>query len=132
MVRPFAAARPSGAFNFAFVSLALGTLGALAPSSTVHAQDRCAALKSVAITGLDVRVASAEAVAAGPPNAPPAPGGGPTAYTGPLPARCRVEGLIDPRKGVGGVDDTRVALDRRDVVIAQCIDGHVKLPLGSC
>ena len=104
MARPFAAARPSGAFNFAFVSLALGTLGALAPSSTAHAQDRCAALKSAAITGLDVRVASAEAVAAGPLNARPAPGGGPPAYTGPLPARCRVEGLIDPRKGVGGVD----------------------------
>jgi hypothetical protein len=103
MRRSFTAARPSGRFAFVSTSLALSALCALAASSTAHAQDRCAALKSVAITSFDVHVTSADTVAAGPLNAPTGPGG-PPAYTGSLPARCRVEGTIDPRKGVGGVD----------------------------
>jgi feruloyl esterase len=103
MPRSFAAARPSGKFAFVSTSLALSTLCAIAASATAQAQDRCAALKSVAITGLEVHVTGAETIAAGPLNAPQGPGG-PPGYTGPLPARCRVEGMIDPRKGVGGVD----------------------------
>ena len=75
---------------------------ALAVSTAAHAQDRCTTLKSAAITGLDVRVTSTESLAAGPPDAAPGPGA--PGYTGSLPARCRVEGVIDPRKGVGGVD----------------------------
>ena len=102
MPRSFCAARPSA--NLKLVStLALSALGALASSATAHAQDRCTALKSAAITGLDVRVTSAETVAAGPLSATPGPGG-PPGYAGSLPARCRVEGVIDPRKGVGVVD----------------------------
>jgi len=103
MSRSFAVARPSGKFALVSTSLAFSALCAIAASSTAQAQDRCAALKSVAITGLDVHVTGAETVAAGPLDVPTGPGG-PPAYTGSLPARCRVEGMIDPRKGVGGVD----------------------------
>jgi len=71
-------------------------------SSDASAQDACNALKSVALTGLTVEITGTEKIAAGPSPAQPGPGG--PGYAGSLPARCRVEGVIEKRKGVGGAD----------------------------
>ena len=54
------------------------------------------------LTGLkihDVEITKAELVAAGATIPPPYPG---AASIGPLPAHCRVDGVINRRKGVGG------------------------------
>jgi hypothetical protein len=78
------------------------TLGCAVFGTAGNAQDACAALKSVALTGLTVEITGTEKLAAG--NAPAPQGQGDPGYTGPLPARCHVEGVIEKRKGVGGAD----------------------------
>jgi hypothetical protein len=78
------------------------TLACAGLGTAAHAQDTCTALKSVALTGIAVEITGSEKLAAG--NSPPQPGASSPGYTGALPARCRVEGVIEKRKGVGGVD----------------------------
>ena len=78
------------------------TLACSAFGTAAHAQDACTALKSVALTGIAVEITGTEKLAAG--NSPPQPGASSPGYTGPLPAHCRVEGVIEKRKGAGGVD----------------------------
>jgi hypothetical protein len=62
-----------------------------------HAQDNCSALAKFLMPGAVVEITRAEMVAAG-----PAPGGrgGPAGPA--LPARCRVDGIIDRRTGTDG------------------------------
>jgi feruloyl esterase len=77
-------------------------LGAAALGGPSQAQDACGALRSVEITGLAVEITRSSRIAAGPSQLEPgAPG---PSYAGPLPERCLVEGVIEKRKGVGGVD----------------------------
>jgi feruloyl esterase len=82
--------------------LAFGFALCFSESGAARAEDACTALKSVAITGLKVEITAAETQPAG--SAPARPGPGGPGYGGPLPARCRVEGVIERRKGVGGVE----------------------------
>jgi hypothetical protein len=84
------------------VAAAVLVLGCTTAGTSAYAQDACAKLKSVAITGLAVEIMSTEKLAAGPAPAQPGPGG--PGYAGALPARCSVTGVIEKRKGVGGVD----------------------------
>ncbi|HLB31277.1 MAG TPA: DUF6351 family protein, partial [Gammaproteobacteria bacterium] len=59
----------------------------------------CAALKSLALPGTALEIASAKAIPEGiPPATPFAP-----PILSPLPAHCLVEGTLDKRTGVGGV-----------------------------
>ena len=84
---------------FAFGCAAL--CASMAP--TAHAQDAaaCAALRNVAIPGAAMEIISAGRVPAG--NAPAGrPGSG--SYAGPLPAHCRVDGVLERRRGAGGVE----------------------------
>lgn len=94
-----AARRIESLRTFAAGALALACVAA---GTTAHAQDACTALKSVAVTGLTVEITNTEKIAAGPTPAQPGPGG--PGYAGALPARCRVEGVIEKRKGIGGAD----------------------------
>ena len=86
------------------VHAALSTLtfACAAVGATAHAQDACKSLESISLTGVAVEITGTEKVAAGPSPAPPGPGG--PGYAGELPARCRVEGVIEKRQGVGGAD----------------------------
>ena len=59
--------------------------------------DRCAELKSLKLSA--VEITKAELVAAGTTIPPPYPG---APSIGPLPAHCRVDGIINQRKGVDG------------------------------
>ena len=65
-----------------------------------HAQDAgaCTAMRNVKLEGATLEITAAEHLPAG--NAP-APGPG---YQGPLPAHCRVEGVLERRRGVDGVE----------------------------
>ena len=82
---------------------ALAAFGALA-AAPAHAQDAaaCAALGSFKLAAFNLEITSAQNIAAGPVAAQPGPGG--PGYTGTLPARCQVDGVIDKRTGVGGVE----------------------------
>jgi len=72
-------------------------------SHPAWAQDAavCAALRAVTIPGAALEITATERVAAG--NAATGGPGGP-GYRGPLPAHCRVDGVLERRKGVGGVE----------------------------
>ena len=71
----------------------------LASVAAVSAQqpDRCPDLEQLKLSG--VEITKAELIAAG-TTVPPAYPGAPS--IGPLPAHCRVDGIINRRKGVGG------------------------------
>jgi hypothetical protein len=79
----------------------IGILVLVACSIAAPAQsklsNRCTALKSATLTG--VEVANSEAVPAGKTIAPPYPG---ASAIGPLPAHCRIDGTINRRKGSDG------------------------------
>jgi feruloyl esterase len=65
--------------------------------ATAQSSNSCSSLMGIKLEG--VEIAKAEAVAAGttvPPQYPGAPG------IGPLPAHCRVDGVINRRKGIDG------------------------------
>jgi Tannase and feruloyl esterase len=76
---------------------------ALCATARAGAQDAttCTALKSFALPGAALEITAAERVAAGPP--PAGPGGRP-AEARDLPAHCRVDGVLERRTGVGGVE----------------------------
>src|SRR6185437_15635872 len=67
--------------------------------ATAEAQqpDRCAELTGLKISGIEIT--KAEPIAAGKTIPPPYPG---APSIGPLPAHCRVDGIINQRKGVDG------------------------------
>ena len=81
----------------------IGTVVLAACSIAAQAQsassNRCAALKSATLTG--VEITTSELVPAGKTIPPAYPGASPV---GPLPAHCRVDGMINRRKGVDGVE----------------------------
>ncbi|HVY63350.1 MAG TPA: tannase/feruloyl esterase family alpha/beta hydrolase [Gammaproteobacteria bacterium] len=120
----------------------LATLGcALAGTcfgTTAHAQEAaaCAALRAVTLAGMALEITSAARVPAG--VATPAGGGAP-GYTGLLPAHCRVEGVIERRHGVGGVEyGIRFALALPDSWTGRFLfqgggglNGSVNPPLGA-
>src|SRR5579863_1832013 len=80
----------------------LGILVFVACSIAAHAQsessNRCIALKSATLAG--VEITNSETVPAGKTIAPAYPG---AALIGPLPAHCRIDGVINRREGVDGV-----------------------------
>jgi feruloyl esterase len=73
--------------------------GSIAAQAQSASSNRCADLKNAALSG--VEITNAEAVAAGKTIPPPFPG---ASAIGPLPAHCRVDGMINRRKGVDGVE----------------------------
>ena len=81
----------------------IGILVLVACSIAAQAQskssDRCSALKSVTLTG--VEITNAEPVPAGKTIAPAYPG---ASAVGPLPAHCRVDGMINRRKGADAME----------------------------
>jgi feruloyl esterase len=62
-----------------------------------HAEDRCSNLATVKLDGIEIT--RAESVAAGFTIPPPYPG---ASAIGPFPAHCRVDGVINRRKGMDG------------------------------
>jgi feruloyl esterase len=80
-------------------ALATCVLGGLALAQVSRAAPQCAALEALAIPGHTVVIREAREIPAGPlPSNPDAP---PT-QAQPLPAHCRVDGIIDPRTGRDG------------------------------
>src|SRR5581483_3102344 len=81
----------------------IGAVVLVACSIAAQAQsapsNRCAALKTETLTGIEIT--TSELVPAGKTIAPAYPGG---SAVGPLPAHCRVDGMINRRKGVDGVE----------------------------
>jgi len=81
----------------------IGILVLLACSIAAQTQSeptyRCAGLKRATLAG--VEITSSEPVAAGKTIAPAYPG---ASAVGPLPAHCRVDGMINRRKGTDGVE----------------------------
>jgi hypothetical protein len=73
--------------------------GAFSGGARAQNAAACTAMRGVTVEGAALEVTAATRVAAG--NAAAGPGGG---YTGPLPAHCRVEGVIERRRGVDGVE----------------------------
>ena len=76
----------------------LVAIPALSPAAA--AADACAALLAHKVLGANVLIQKAEVLPAG--MSPPAPTGGPPELPLMLPARCRVEGVIDQRTGQDG------------------------------
>jgi hypothetical protein len=75
--------------------------GLLAPAVYAQNPAACRELTKLEIPGVKLEIAKAEPVAATAGTQAPAQRG-PTGYSGPLPAHCRVDGTIDPRIGVDG------------------------------
>ena len=75
------------------VAMATGT----ATAAIAQSQSSCAALAGLKLDG--VEITKAELVPPGTSVPPPYPG---APSIGPLPAHCRVDGVINRRKGVGG------------------------------
>jgi len=86
-----------------FIGTGGAVLAACAGAPAI-AQDAgaCAAMRAVTIAGAALEITAAERVPAG--NAPAGGGPGGPGYSGPLPAHCRVDGVLERRKGVGGVE----------------------------
>jgi len=97
---PVRRARIAGSLRLA----ATGAVMLAACATPARAQDAaaCAAMRGVTIPGAALEITAAERVPAG--NAPAGGGPGGPGYTGPLPAHCRVDGVLERRKGVGGVE----------------------------
>ena len=128
---------PSGvgaAFKACGLTAALWGAFAAAPAS---AQDpaACAALQSLKLPSTALEITSAQYVAAGPGPAgtPGRPG-----FAGTLPAHCRVDGVLERRTGVNGVEyGIRFALALPDGWTGQFLfqgggglNGNVAPPLG--
>ncbi len=81
----------------------IGMIVLVACSIAAHAQsessNRCVDLKSSALTG--VEITDSEPVPVGKTIAPAYPG---ASAVGPLPAHCRIDGMINRRKGADGVE----------------------------
>ena len=71
----------------------------LAAQARSESSNRCVALKTATLTGIEITIS--EPVAAGKTIAPAYPG---ASAVGPLPAHCRVDGVINRRKGADGVE----------------------------
>ena len=107
-------------------------------AAPARAQDAaaCAALRTVTLPGAALEITAAERVPAG--NAPAGGPGGPS-YAGPLPAHCRIDGVLERRKGVGGVEyGIRFALALPDTWTGRFLfqgggglNGAVNPPLGA-
>jgi feruloyl esterase len=84
-----------GAFTAALLLLSAG-LPALAQDAAA-----CSALQAFTLPGTALEITSAARVPAGPgpAGAPGRPG-----FAGTLPAHCRVDGVLERRTGVGGVE----------------------------
>jgi feruloyl esterase len=115
-----------------------GALIGLGAGGTAAAQsaESCVALRSFAMPSAGLQVTSAEHVAAGP--APAGPPGRP-GFTGELPSHCRVEGILERRMGVAGVEyGIRFALALPDQWTGRFLfqgggglNGSVNAPLGA-
>jgi feruloyl esterase len=81
----------------AVTGLSAGVL--LAQGTAAPPEARCTGLTQFRVPGLAVEITKAERVPAGPP---PADVVRYTGFTGEVPARCRVDGMINRRKGVDG------------------------------
>jgi feruloyl esterase len=86
------------------LTIAVAALLATPPSGSVWAQsaDACGALKSFTLPSAALEITSAQHVAAGPvpQTGPP----GQPGFAGNLPAHCRVDGILERRTGVNGVE----------------------------
>ncbi len=95
----------------------------------------CSALKSFALPGASLEITSATRVPAGPG---PAAAPGRPGFAGEIPAHCRVDGILERRTGVGGVEyGIRFALALPDDWAGQFLfqgggglNGTVAPPLG--
>jgi feruloyl esterase len=100
--RRISASRARRVFGWSLIATSTALLGTVV-SSPALAQDAaaCAALKSVSLPGAALEISSAAHVAAGPatPGAPGRPG-----FGGTLPAHCRVDGILERRIGIGGIE----------------------------
>jgi tannase/feruloyl esterase len=113
------------------------TAAAAAAQTPAHAQDSCAALADFSLPTVALEITSTERLAAGAAPQQPRPGG--PGYSGTLPARCQVEGVIDKRIGAGEVEygiNFALALpeDWNGRFLFQGgggLNGSVQLPLGS-
>ena len=81
------------------LSLLLAALQCAPLAAQSHSADPCAALSGLKIGGTEITKAAL--VPAGTAVPPPYPG---APSIGPLPAHCRVDGIINRRKGVDGVE----------------------------
>lgn len=81
--------------SFCLLLLALGNAAYLRAQS-----NSCPSLTSLKIESVEISTASSIAAGSKLPTGPM----GPPSYTGPLPAYCRVDGVIHRRKGVDGVE----------------------------
>jgi len=91
--------RHAPAFRFATALAWLAALSVSAHGQGAPGPGACSDLLSFQLPGTVLEITRVESLPAG---APPAAGGPPGAPAMPLPAHCRVEGVIDRREGVGG------------------------------
>jgi feruloyl esterase len=94
--------RPAGINKLRAHTAALAVCAALCAPRAAVALDAaaCTALQSFERPGSALEITAATTVPAGP--APAGPPG--RAYSGPLPAHCRVDGILERRTGVDGVE----------------------------
>ncbi len=110
--------------------------GAAASLATAQGADACATLRSFEWQGTALEITSAQHVPAGP--APQAGPPGRPGFGGNLPAHCRVDGILERRTGVNGVEyGIRFALALPDVWTGRFLfqgggglNGNVAPPLG--
>src|SRR5262245_7505449 len=84
----------------ASISVMAFALPAAAQSSAGQSEAACAALTALTIPGLDLKITKAEWFAAGAPVPPPAPNAPAPDFK--LPAFCRLDGVLDARRGADG------------------------------
>jgi hypothetical protein len=117
------------------LAIALLCAGIDGPALAQNAAD-CAALRSLALPGAKLEITGTQHVAAGPAAAPPQ---GRPGFTGNLPAYCRVDGVLERRTGVNGVEyGIRFALALPDDWTGRFLfqgggglNGSVQFPLGA-
>ncbi|MBI2994539.1 MAG: tannase/feruloyl esterase family alpha/beta hydrolase [Gammaproteobacteria bacterium] len=83
----------------ATAAVLLVILGAAGVASAEE-NTKCTALTAFSLTGVALEIGKADHMPAGNVTATP----GRPGYSGPLPAHCRVEGVIDRRTGVAGIE----------------------------
>ena len=81
------------------IGLTFAISALLGTPARAQTSNKCAEMAGLKVPGMNVEIKKAESIPAGPAPALAFPG---PPITSPLPAYCRIDGTIDPRRGAGG------------------------------
>src|SRR5688572_22089093 len=96
------ARRPFAPFAHGVIAATTLVAGGTAGVAAAQSPDACASLRSFELPSAALEITSAQHVAAGP--APQTGPPGQPGFAANLPAHCRVDGMLERRTGVNGVE----------------------------